>query len=116
LTKHPNPTIATEDAFIRVFALIAAGFLLNIGLFFVLGILTSLFVGLIIGYVIGERWKSTLAGGICALISYSIIFPVTNLESDIIIILEAIGIMVLLGFFGGYFGGYIRKKTVKSLD
>lgn len=111
MTEHPTPTLTRQDLYIRAFAITAAGFLLNIGLFFILGILTSLFVGVIVGYIIGERWNSPIAGSLSALIAYSIMFPITNVDSSLIIIVEAIAIMAVLGLIGGYFGEYIRKKT-----
>lgn len=111
VTELPAPTLRREDVYIRAFAITAAGFLLNIGLFFILGILTSLTVGLIVGYIIGEKWTSPIGGSLSAMIAYSIMFPITNISAEIIIVLEAIGIMVVLGFIGGYFGEYIRKRT-----
>ena len=110
MKEQPVPTLRREDVYIRAFAITAAGFLLNIGLFFILGILTSFIVGMIVGYIIGERWTSPITGSLSAMIAYSIMFPITNVDSEIVIVLEAIGIMVVLGFIGGYFGEYIKKR------
>ena len=111
MTEIPKSKLRREDVYIRAFAIMAAGVLLNIGLFFVLGILTSLFVGVIIGYIIGEQGTSPTAAGLSAVIAYSIMFPITNVNSNFIIVIEAI-----LGLFGGYFGHYIRKKSVNSAN
>lgn len=111
MREHSTTTLRRQDAYIRAFAITAAGFLLNIGLFFILGILTSLFVGVIVGYIVGEKWTSPTVGSLSALIAYSIMFPLTNVDSELVVVLEAVAIMVVLGLLGGYLGEYIMKKS-----
>lgn len=114
MTKVPSPKLKRDDVYIRAFAIMAAGVLLNIGLFFLLGVLTSLFVGLIVGYIIGERGIGPLASTLSSLLAYSIMFFVTSSSYDMLSIIGAVLIMALIGGFGGHLGYYIRMKSVSS--
>lgn len=116
MPEIPSPILRREDRLLRAFAIMAAGILLNLGLFFVLGIWTPIFVGLIVGYIIGERGIGLLAGTLSSFFAYSIIIPVTSGESDLLSIVIAVMIMILIGTVGSYFGYYLRTKATDSID
>ncbi|TFG34901.1 hypothetical protein EU527_00935 [Candidatus Thorarchaeota archaeon] len=114
MTELPIPRLKREDVLLRAFAIMAAGVLFNIGFFFVLGILTPLIVGVIVAYIVGEKWLGPLASALSGLIAFSIILVATRGENEIIVLLEAITIMVVLSFMGGLFGFCIKTKSASS--
>ncbi|TFG32156.1 hypothetical protein EU527_10755 [Candidatus Thorarchaeota archaeon] len=114
MTELHTPILRRQDILLRAFAIMAAGVLLNIGLFFMLGILTPLFVGIIVGYIVGEKWLSLLASTFNGLLAYSMILFATNGGNPIIIILEAIILMTMISLMGGLLGYFVQTKFTRS--
>jgi len=97
---------------VRIFALIAAGVLLNFGLFFILSILTPIIVGFISGFFFYRYSEGALVGTLSAALSYTIIFIVTSsMTMDILSISSAVLIMSILGLFGGILGVLFHQRT-----
>jgi len=102
----------SNENIVRVFALIAAGILLNFGLFFILSILTPLIVGLVSGFFFFRYREGVSVSALSAVVSYSIIFIVTaTMTIDILAISSAVMIMAVLGVFGGILGVFLHMKT-----
>ncbi len=101
-----------NENIVRVFALVAAGILLNFGLFFILSIITPLVVGLVSGFFFFRYRAGVIVGTLSAAIAYSIIFIVTATTTiDLLVISSAIAIMAGLGAFGGIVGVLVHLKT-----
>jgi len=103
----------TYDA-LRVFAILAAGILLNWGLSFILIIFTPLVVGFICGYILGHQRNAIITGSLSAVFSYGLLFYVTGYASDLIVFTEAVLIMALIGGVGGFIGTLVYKRMSKS--
>jgi hypothetical protein len=107
------PDTQYEENFVRVIALIAAGILLNLGLFFVLSVFTPLVIGLLSGFFFTRYQAGVLTGAVSALISYSIVFMVTSfMIMEISAIVIAVLIMTVLGAMGASLGVYIHSRVV----
>jgi hypothetical protein len=103
-----------EENIVRVFALTAAGILLNFGMFFVLSVFAPLLIGLLSGFFFTRYQKGILTGSVSALISYTIIFVATSVATmNVIAIVTAVLIMAVLGGIGGASGVYLHSKTAR---
>lgn len=102
------------DEKMRTFAIIAAGILLNLGLFFILALFAPLVVGMVCGYILGHKRNGILAGFLSAVFAYSLIFIVTGFATDIPVFVSALLIMSFLGAVGGYIGALVQKKIIES--
>jgi len=101
-----------DENVVRVFAFIAAGILLNFGLFFVLSIFTPLVVGLVSGFFFFRYRVGVFVGTLSAATAYSIIFIVTATTIiDAFAIASAVAIMMGLGAFGGILGVLAHLRT-----
>jgi len=103
-----------NDDAMRVFAIFAAGILLNWGLFFILTILTPLVAGLICGYILGDQRNSIIIGTLSAMFSYALLFIATGSASDLLVFSEAVLIMAIIGGVGGFIGTLLYKRISKS--
>ena len=111
LTKPAN---RFNDDAIRVLAIIVAGILLNLGLFFILAIFAPLVVGLVCGYILDYKRNGIIAGLLSAVFSYSLIFAVAGFATDIIVFSVSILIMAIIGAVGGFIGARIYKRMSES--
>ena len=105
---------SSENQLIGILALIAAGILLNLGLFFVLAILAPLVVGIVCGYL-SSQWKDgVFISFVASTIAYSLIFAVTQLlpgfTTDLFAIVIAVLIMSTIGVIGGILGSIIKTR------
>ena len=98
----------------RAFAIIAAGILLNLGLFFILFLFAPLLVGIVCGYILGHRRNGVLAGFSSSLFSYTLMFYATGLEGGPVEFITAVLIMCIIGAVGGLFGHSLHKRMVDS--
>jgi len=106
-----------DENIVRVFAFVAAGILLNFGLFFVLSILTPLVVGLVSGFFFFRYRVGAFVGTLSAATAYSIIFIVTATTAfDFLTISSAVAIMIVLGAIGGILGVLARHRTSNWAD
>jgi hypothetical protein len=97
---------------IRIMALIAAGTLLNFGLFFLFSIFTPVIVGLVSGFFFYRYRTGAFVGILSAAIAYFIIFIVTtSMTMDILAISLAVVIMSILGVIGGTLGVLLHLRT-----
>ncbi|MCK5265259.1 MAG: hypothetical protein KAR03_06595 [Candidatus Thorarchaeota archaeon] len=103
-----------NDDAMRVFAILAAGILLNWGLFFILTLITPLVVGIICGYILVHQRNAIIAGTLSAAFSYALLFIATGSASDLIVFSEAVLIMVIFGGVGGFIGSVLYKRMSKS--
>jgi len=103
-----------NDNGMRVFAILAAGILLNWGLFFILALLAPLVVGFICGYILGHQRNAIFAGTLSAAFSYALLFIATGSASDLLVFSEAVLIMAILGGVGGFIGTLLYKRMSKS--
>jgi hypothetical protein len=103
-----------NDEAMRAFAMIAAGILLNWGLFFVLAIFAPLVVGIACGYILHDRRYGILTGVVSAVFSYWLIFTVTGYGVDLMVLGSALLIMGIIGGVGGLLGASIHKRISKS--
>ena len=103
-----------NDDGMRVFAILAAGILLNWGLFFILALLAPLVVGLICGYILGHQRNAIFAGTLSAAFSYALLFIATGSASDLLVFSEAVLIMAIIGGVGGFIGTLLYKRMSKS--
>lgn len=109
-----NPVNRFNDDTIRVLAIIVAGILLNLGLFFILAIFAPLVVGLVCGYILDYKRNGIIAGFLSAVFSYSLIFAVAGFATDIIVFSVSILIMAIIGAVGGFIGARIYKRMSES--
>jgi hypothetical protein len=108
-------TTQYEENIVRVFALIAAGILLNLGMFFVLSVFAPLVIGLLSGFFFTRYQKGILTGFVSALIAYAIIFIATSFTTmDVFATIIAVLIMAFLGAMGGAIGVYLHSRTVNQ--
>jgi hypothetical protein len=105
--QYPLPI----DGKIRTFAMVAAGILLNLGLSFLLTLLTPIVVGIVCGYILHETREGILSGILSALFAYALIFIVTGYATDLIAFGSALLIMCVLGGVGGYIGIIFQKRV-----
>jgi len=103
-----------NDDAMRVFAMLAAGILLNWGLFFILTLITPLVVGIICGYILVHQRNAIIAGTLSAAFSYALLFIATGSASDLIVFSEAVLIMAIFGGVGGFIGSVLYKRMSKS--
>jgi len=103
-----------NDDAMRVFAMLAAGILLNWGLFFILTLITPLVVGIITGYILVHQRNAIIAGTLSAAFSYALLFIATGSASDLIVFSEAVLIMAIFGGVGGFIGSVLYKRMSKS--
>jgi hypothetical protein len=96
-----------------------AAFLLNLGLFIVLFVITPLASGFVAGYLLQnsrDGWTSGLVGSTLA---FSSLFLATEaiigFSSQAFIVIAAVLLMASLGALGGLLGGYLSSRTKKSL-
>ena len=108
-----KPVNQTYDV-LRVFAIFAAGILLNWGLFFVLTLFTPLVVGFVCGYILGHKRNAIIAGTLSAVFSYGLLFIATGFASDLIVFSEAVLIMAIIGGVGGFIGTLLHKRMSQS--
>lgn len=108
----PIPRVIDEK--MRTFGITAAGILLNFGLFFLLALFAPLVVGIVCGYILGQKRNGILAGFLSAVFSYSLMFSVSVIGYDILALITAVLIMSFLGGFGGYIGALLRKRMIDS--
>ena len=98
---------------VRFVGLTIACALLNVGLYFLMWIVTPVIAGMVSGYLIDHRVRSAFSGAAGAVIAYVPLFlyieAVTSFEANIITTLAAAGIMALVGAIGGLIGYYMRK-------
>ena len=105
-----------NDEAMRAFAMIAAGILLNWGLFFVLAIFAPLVVGIACGYILHDRRYGILTGVVSAVFSYWLIFTVTGYGTDLIVLSSALLIMGIIGGVGGLLGATIHSKSSSQVS
>ncbi|MHA1613227.1 MAG: hypothetical protein ACTSYJ_00095 [Candidatus Thorarchaeota archaeon] len=110
----PDTMNLFNDNGMRVFAILAAGILLNWGLFFILALLAPLVVGFICGYILGHQRNAIFAGTLSAAFSYALLFIATGSASDLLVFSEAVLIMAILGGVGGFIGTLLYKRMSKS--
>lgn len=108
-----KPVNQTYDV-LRVFAIFAAGILLNWGLSFILTIFTPLVVGLVCGYILGHQRNGIITGTLSAVFSYGLLFVATGYASDLIVFSQAVLIMAIIGGIGGFIGTLLHKRMSKS--
>lgn len=115
-TGQPNnvPMPQVIDEKMRTFGIIAAGILLNFGLFFLFALFAPLIVGIVCGYILGQKRNGILAGILSAVFSYSLMFSVSVVGYDIFSLITAVLIMSFLGGIGGYMGALLRKRMIES--
>lgn len=109
-----EPVNRLNDETMRAFAMVAAGILLNLGLFFVLALFAPLVVGLICGYIVGHQRNGVIVGILSAMFSYSLVFIATGFATDLVVFSSAVLIMCIIGGVGGFIGTLAYKKTSKS--
>ena len=109
-----EPTKQLDNKAIRVFAIFAAGILLNLGLFFVLAIFAPLVVGMVCGYILGQKNYGTLTGFLSAIAAYALIFVVTGFAVNLLDFSGAILIMSVIGGVGGYLGAILQKRMIEA--
>jgi hypothetical protein len=98
----------------RAFAIIAAGILLNIGLFFILALFAPLVVGIVCGYILGHQKHGIISGILSSAFAYSLIFVVTEFGTDLAAIITAVLIMCVIGGFGAWIGVRVQKMMRES--
>ena len=111
LSSTKNPL---DDNFVRFLAVIAAGILLNLGLFFVLALFAPLVVGIVCGYILSHKRNGILSATLSAGFSYSLIFIVTGFSSDMPAFVAAVLIMCIIAALGGYIGAIVQKRLLDS--
>jgi len=104
----------SSNEMLRVFAILAAGILLNWGLSFILTIFSPLVVGFICGYILGHKRNAIITGTLSAVLSYGVLFIATGFASDLIVFSEAVLIMAIIGGVGGFIGTLVYKRMSKS--
>ncbi|MGY5872079.1 MAG: hypothetical protein RTV72_07550 [Candidatus Thorarchaeota archaeon] len=109
-----DPGNRFDDNFMRAFAMMAAGILLNLGLFFVLAIFAPIVVGIVCGYILGHEKHGILAGILSSAFAYSLIFVATGFATDLAEFGSAVLIMCAFAGFGGWIGVFIQKKMRES--
>jgi hypothetical protein len=103
--------IRYEESIVRIFALVAAGVLLNFGLFFVLSIFAPLVIGLLGGFFFSRYRIGVPVGIISAVVSYSIIFSLApSMITEIWAIIGAVSIMAFLGAIGAGLGVFLHSR------
>ncbi|MFX0107554.1 MAG: hypothetical protein ACFE7R_04655 [Candidatus Hodarchaeota archaeon] len=106
---------------LRFFGLVAAGALLNIGLYFLLYIVTPFVSGLVIGFFLRDIKKGIIGSYLAGIIALAPFFYWLDLvgggSSDLAAILAAAALVSLIGFAGGAFGGVlsIRASTTRAV-
>ena len=110
---NERPTQANYNA-VRTFAITAAGILLNLGLFFILVIGAPLVVGVVCGYILGNRKNGLIASVLSSIVAYALIFTVTGYATDIPAFATAILIMCVIGAVGAIIGAYIQQWMVEA--
>jgi len=98
----------------RTFAITAAGILLHLGLFFILVIGAPLVVGLVCGYILGNRRNGIIASVVSSIVAYALIFTVTGFAIDIPAFISAILIMCGIGAVGALVGAYVQEWMVEA--
>jgi len=107
-------TTRIDDTSMRFFAIVAAGILLNLGLFFMVIFGAPLIVGIVSSYILGNRKNGMISAFLSSLIAYSLMFIVTGFATDIPVFIAAVLIMCFIAVVGGFIGAIIHKKTVES--
>jgi len=107
-TNHNN------DNAMRFFAIVAAGILLNLGLFFMVIFGAPLIVGIMSAYILGNRRNGIVSAFLSSLFAYSLMFIVTGFATDIPVFVVAVLIMCSIAVVGGFIGAIIHKKSVES--
>jgi hypothetical protein len=110
---NEQPSRVTYNA-MRTFAIMAAGILLNLGLFFILVIGAPLVVGVVCGYIVGDRKNGIIASVLSSIIAYALIFTVTGYATDIPAFVTAILIMCVIGAVGAIVGAYVQQWMVEA--
>jgi hypothetical protein len=95
---------------VRVFAMMVAGILLNLGLFFVLALFAPLVVGIILGYILGHKWNGMITSFLGAVVAYLVIFVVTGFGTDLAVLTTAVILMALIGGLGGFLGAIMYHR------
>lgn len=98
----------------RLFAITAAGILLNLGLFFILALFAPLVVGMMSGYILGHKRNGIISSILSNFFSYSLIFNVTGFATDLAVFISAVLIMCVIGVVGGYIGAILNKRMVAA--
>jgi hypothetical protein len=101
-----------NEHIVEVFALTAAGILLNFGLFFMFAIFTPLIVGAASGFFCSRFRVGALVGALSAAVAYSIILIVTaTAVIDFIALFLAVLLMTFLGVIGGVLGVFLHQRA-----
>ena len=111
MSETTNPL---DNNAVRIFAMIAAGILLNLGLFFVLIFLAPLIAGMVCGYILRHKRNGILSGFLSSVFSYSLIFAVTGSSVGFLDLIGAVLIMSLIGALGGFIGVVLQKRMIES--
>ena len=107
-------TTRIDDASMRFFAIVAAGILLNLGLFFIVIFGAPLIVGIMSSYILGSRKNGIVSAFLSSLIAYSLMFIVTGFATDIPVFVAAVLIMCFIAVVGGIIGAAIGKRSIDS--
>ncbi|TFF91600.1 hypothetical protein EU545_03480 [Candidatus Thorarchaeota archaeon] len=101
---------------VRLFALIAACALLNIGLYYILWFLTPFVAGAATGYLLAKRFDAIAGSAGGSLLAYLPLFMYTSgldgLTVDFAAILVAALMMAAIAVIGGLLGNAIQKRTI----
>lgn len=103
-----------NDNAMRFFAIIAAGILLNLGLFFMVIFAAPFIVGIMSAYILGDRKNGIIAAFVSSFLAYSLMFIVTGFATDIPVFIAAVLIMCSIAVVGGIVGAIIQRKVVES--
>jgi MFS family permease len=103
-----------NDNVMRFFAIVAAGILLNLGLFFMVIFAAPFIVGIMSTYILGDRRNGIIAAFVSSLLAYSLMFIVTGFATDIPVFIAAVLIMCSIAIVGGIVGAFIHKKATES--
>ncbi|MGY5860116.1 MAG: hypothetical protein RTU63_12160 [Candidatus Thorarchaeota archaeon] len=103
-----------NDNAMRFFAIVAAGILLNLGLFFMVIFAAPFIVGIVSAYILGDRKNGIVAAFLSSLFAYSLMFIVTGFATDIPVFIAAVLIMCSIAVVGGIVGAIIRSRAVAA--
>ena len=110
-----RPRVLSDRPITRMLLLILVAILLNTGLFFLLNVLAPLLSGCIVGFLASKMRDGMAATFIGTILSYSIIFIVSEwflgFPSTPFDIATAVLIMGVIGAFGGLIGANVFSRT-----
>ena len=111
MTEMP---LQSNDKIMRFIAIVAAGILLNLGLFFMVIFGAPLIVGIMSAYILADRKNGIIAAFLSSALAYSLMFIVTGFATDVPVFIAAVLIMCSIAIVGGFIGAIIHQRTVGS--